>query len=112
MSETDKLLDSINVIGQGIHAMNLRLADMLPVAGFKELQKKRNEALEKQDFLIKLFIKTSTARFIRADSELAEVNDELQLVLDEIEDMQRVIDTATRFVSAIDTFIGAISQLI
>jgi hypothetical protein len=108
----DQLLDSINVIGEGIHAINLRLANMLPVAGFNELKKKRNDAQERQDFLIKLFIKNSTSRFIAADSELAVVNEEMQKTLDELEDMQQVLDSVTTFVASIDKFIGAISLII
>lgn len=108
----DELLDSINVIGEGIHAINIRLSNMLPTAGFNDLQKKRNEAQERQDFLIKLFVKNSTSRFIRIDSELATVNEEMKETLDEIENMQQVIDSVTRFVSAIDTFISAISQIV
>ena len=108
----NKLLDSINVIGEGIHAMNLRLADMLPVPGFHQLQQKRNEALERLDFLIKLFVKTSTSRFIRADSELAVVNEEMKKILADIEKIQTVLDSATKFVAAIDKFIGAISQIV
>lgn len=108
----NNLLDSINVIGQGINAINIRLGDMLPTEGFNKLQKKRNEAQERQDFLIKLFVKNSTRRFIKADNDLAVVNQEMQKTLDEIEDIQKVLDTVTKFVSAIDTFIGAISQIV
>lgn len=106
------LLDSITVISDGIHSMNLRLADMLPVSGFHELQEKRNEALDLLDFLVKLFIKSSTQRYIKADNELIVINNEMKETLADLEDMQRVIESVTRFISAIDTFIGAISQIV
>ncbi|MDQ3132354.1 MAG: hypothetical protein M3Q99_16525 [Acidobacteriota bacterium] len=105
-------LDSIRVISDGINAMNDRLADMLPVAGYNELEKKRDAAIDRLHFLVRLFIKTSTHRYINADSELVVVNGEMKVVLAALEDMQRVIDSATRFVSAIDKFIGAISQIV
>jgi hypothetical protein len=108
----DELLDSIKVIGEGIHAINIRLANMLPVAGFNDLKKKRDEAHEQQDFLIKLFIQNSTSRFIETDSELAIVNEEMKEILNDIADMKKVLDTVTKFVSAIDTFISAISQIV
>ena len=108
----DNLLDSIDVIDEGIHAMNVRLANMLPVEGFHDLQRKRNEALERLDFLTKLFIGNSTKRFISADSQLVAVNAEMKQTLAELEDMQQVLDTATRFVAAIDTFIGAVVQIV
>ena len=112
MPKTQNLLDSITVISDGIHSMNLRLADMLPVSGFHELQQKRNEALDRLDFLVKLFIKNSTQRFIKANSELAVVNEEMKKTLTDLEDMQEVIQGVTRFISAIDTFIGAISKIV
>lgn len=111
-SPESPLLDSITVISDGIHSMNLRLADMLPVSGFHELQEKRNEALDRLDFLVKLFIKGSTQRFIKADSELVIVNEEMKKILADLKNMEKVIESVTRFVSAIDTFIGAISKIV
>ena len=76
------------------------------------LQKKLEEALERQDFLIKLFVKTSTSRFIKADSDLAVVNEEMKKILADIANMQKVLDSATKFIAAIDKFIGAITQIL
>lgn len=108
----EELLDSITVVNDGIHSINLRLADMLPTSDFQKLREKREEALERLDFLIKLFIKSSTQRFIKADNELAVVNKEMQKTLASLKSMQKVLADVTRFISAIDTFIGAIIQII
>ena len=108
----NNLLDSIDVIGEGIHAMNVRLSNMPTNANFFKLQKKLEEALERQDFLIKLFITTSTSRFIKADSDLAVVNEEMKKILADIANMQKVLDSATKFIAAIDKFIGAITQIL
>lgn len=108
----ENLLDSIHVISDGINAMNDRLANMLPVAGFNALEKKRDEALDRLHFLVKLFVTGNTKRFIEADSQLAVVNEDLKEVLQEVEDLQTVLDNATRFVSAIDSFITSVVQIV
>ncbi len=112
MPKKDELLDSIAIIDDGIHAMNLRLADMLPVKGFHELQKERDEALDRLDFLIKLFAKKSTLRFVKADDELAVVNQEMKKTLAKIESIAKILEGARRFVAAIDTFIAGITKVV
>lgn len=109
----EKLLDSIQLIGDGIGAINHRLANTLPTEkGFNELEKERDAALDRLHFLVKLFTTNSTLRFVQANSELATVNADMKKILDDIQDLQDTIDTVTRFVSAIDKFIGAISQMV
>ena len=108
----DNLLDSIRVISDGINAINARLADMLPVSGYNELERRRDAAIERLHLLVKLFVKGSTKRFIKADNELAVANEEMKRTLRELEDLQGTIDVVTRFVGAIDRFIAAIGQVV
>lgn len=107
-----ELIDSIQVISEGINAINLRLADMLPVEGFNELEAKRDRALDRLHFLVKLFVKDSTQRFIESGSELAKVSEQMKVTLAKLENMQQTLDTVTRFVSAIDGLISAIAQIV
>lgn len=109
----DNLLDSIQVIGDGIGAINHRLANTLPTEpGFSQLEKERDEALDRLHVLIKVFTANSTLRFIKADSDLANVNSEMKKVLDEIKSLVETVQTVTRFVAAIDTLIGQISKVL
>lgn len=113
MPNDDNSVDSIQVISDGISAINFRLADTLPTApGYNDLEKERDAALERFHLLIKIFIANSTNRFIQSDSQLAVVNSEMKEILQDLQDLQDTIDTVRRFVSAIDSLIGSIGQIV
>lgn len=102
-------LDSIKVIGDGISALNQRLADMLPTAdGFDELEKQRDLALARQNFLIKIFFKDSAKRFISATDDLATVTDQMSATLANLTKIETTITNVTRFVNAIGGFVDAV----
>jgi hypothetical protein len=107
-----ELFDSIQVISDGINAINGRLADMLPTDGYEELEAKRDAALDRLHFLVKLFVKSSTRRFVDSNSELVQVNESMKHTLAELESMQQTLDSVKRFVSAIDGLISSIAQIV
>lgn len=106
-------LDVILVIGEGIASMNRCLADTSPTAaGYEELEAERDRAIQRLHLLVQIFTKTSTHRFVDADSSLATINADLKKIADDLERLQDMIDTATRFVSAIDSIITSISKIV
>jgi hypothetical protein len=109
----ETLLDSIEVIGDGISAINQRLANTLPTeAGFSQLEQERDRALDKLHLLVRVFTANSTLRFIKADSELATVNADMIKTLNQVAKLQNTINMVTRFISAIDTIIASVSQVL
>ena len=93
MLNEENTVDSIQVISDGISAINFRLSDMLPTEnGFDELEKQRDKALDRFHLLVKVFVTNSTLRFVKADGELAAANAKMKLTLKKLEHIQQVID--------------------
>lgn len=104
-----ELVDSIQVMSEGLNAINAHLGDLHPTTQeYKKLEVERDIAWDKYILLVKYFFKDSTKRFIEADSQLAEVTKEMQKALDDLQNFQNTLDNVRRFVTAIDTFITSV----
>lgn len=103
---SEERVSALDIASDALHEVNMTLAGMIPSdPGFNVIEQKRDELDARFKRLVREAFKDNTAIFVKAGSDLEEVNARMKKDLQGLKDMQTVIDSITNVIKALDGFI-------
>lgn len=106
MSNGNDVISALDIASDALHLVNMKLAGMIPSdSGFNAIEQKRDELDARFKRLVREAFTDNTAMFVKAGSELAQVNAQMEKDLKGLENFNKVIGSITDVIKALDSFI-------